>query len=182
MSLHLIVGPMFSGKSTELLREMRRAEIAEKKVILIKHSIDDRYSEDTVIDHSRQVRRKADISVGRLLNVPVKLVEDADVIGIDEGQFFEDIRLAGCWADSGKTVYVSALDGDFNRAPFMNITSLIPNAEHIKKLKAICYYCKEANACYSHRVAGVGDDRILIGSDPYKASCRKCYIRMKKDE
>lgn len=175
MSIELITGPMFSGKTTELMRRLERAERAGKRVVAVKHSADVRYSVETLATHAGG-RRDA-ISAHALAELPLASLGDAQVIGIDEGQFFADLaEHAALWAAAGKKVIVSALNGTYERKPWPVISLLMPLCDDISHLSAVCSKCG-ADAPFSVRtVANANPDAPAVGgAEAYVASCRKCY-------
>lgn len=171
-NIQLILGPMFAGKSSELLRRVSRYQIAKKKCIVIKYIKDTRYDAECVATHDRQSFPA--IPTDELSKV-IEIVKDCEVIGVDEGQFFPDI-IPFCedLANAGKIVIVSALDGDFLRKPFGSVCDLIPLAEHIVKLKAVCMICQR-DAAFSKRITNESQTELIGGSDKYIAVCRRCY-------
>ncbi|KDR10834.1 Thymidine kinase [Zootermopsis nevadensis] len=130
---------MFSGKTTELIRRLKRYQIAKYKCLIIKYACDDRYSASDIVSHDRQ--SLAAVSARKITDFGFKVLE-YDVIGIDEGQFFPDI-VERCeeFANLGKIVIIAALDGTFQRVGFGNILNLIPLAENVVKLNAVCMIC-----------------------------------------
>lgn len=173
--IELILGPMFAGKSSELLRRIRRYQFGNNKCLLIKPDIDTRYSMDSIATHDKIALQA--ISMTRLMGKDnIARIADYDVIGIDEGQFFGDLKeFSEYAANLGKIVIISALDGDFNRKPFGEICEMVPLCESVEKLTAICMICKEKEASFSKRIC-TGNQRDLIGgSESYLASCRHCY-------
>jgi thymidine kinase len=144
--MQLIFGPMFSGKSTELLRRIRRHTIAKRKCLVVKYANDTRYSKDNLATHDRMewVAQPA-----TTLREVLHVAQDYDVIGIDEGQFFPDIDLAEKLANQGKTVIVAALDGTFQRKPFGKVLELIPLAEDVTKLTAVCMICQNVRHTFN---------------------------------
>lgn len=164
---------MFAGKTSELLRRLRRYQYAQKECILIKYINDVRYSQDAISTHDL-VQEKA-LPTDRLERV-AHLVQDYHVIGIDEGQFFPDlVEFCEAAANGGKIVIVSALDGTFQRKPFGNVLSLIPMAESVVKLKAVCMVCGK-DAAFSKRIVDDQETELIGGSDMYIAVCRKCFM------
>ncbi|GKT32639.1 Thymidine kinase like protein [Aduncisulcus paluster] len=179
--IELICGPMFSGKSTELLRRANRFLLSQHSVLVIKYHKDNRYSEMCVATHDKTTMKA--ISCAKLLSPQMKAkIADNSVIAIDEGQFFPDLvdfcELAAC---SGCVVMVAALDADFLRRPFAQIAELIPKAEKIDKLTAICKECfKEAS--FSFRKVD-SDALELIGSkEVYIPVCRHCYFELQREK
>ena len=173
--IELILGPMFSGKSQELIRRIRRLRVADKKCCMIKYAKDTRYSSDKVSTHDQQTFDA--IAVNKLSSVDPEVLDWAEVIGIDEGQFFENDLLSFCQTqaeNNGKIVIVAALDGTYQRLPFLNISYLIPLSEKVDVLNAICHMCKK-EACYSRRLQHHADLEVIGGLDKYRATCRKCW-------
>jgi thymidine kinase len=176
-SIEVICGSMFSGKTEELLRRVRRAQIGRQKTQVFKPSIDDRFSVDHVQSHdanrvpSRPVEKAKDI---------MELVEDTTrVVGIDEAQFFDDaiVEVAQKLAFRGIRVIVAGLDMDFRGEPFGSMPRLLAVAEEVTKLSAVCMVCG-GPASRSQRIAGPAEagDRILVGAnDLYEARCRFCH-------
>ena len=171
--IELIYGPMFSGKSTELLRRMRRYKMTYHKCIVIKYRKDDRYSDDCMSTHDLQMMKA--IACEKLSEVK-GLMEKYSVIGIDEGQFFPDLTdfCEDLATNHNKIIIVAALDGTFQRKPF-NTTDLIPLAESITKLNAVCQICLK-DASFSKRLGSETEVEVIGGSDKYIAVCRKCYF------
>ena len=149
----VIFGPMFSGKSTELIRRLQRFKIARYNCLIVKYANDKRYTEDDAIaTHDRQMLQAVNATKLNDLKSTFNIVDDYDVIGIDEGQFFPDIiEFAESMANNGKTVIVAALDGTYQRKGFANILELVPLAEHVIKLTAVCMNCFE-DGSYTKRI------------------------------
>mmetsp|Transcript_38459 Transcript_38459/g.44074 ORF Transcript_38459/g.44074 Transcript_38459/m.44074 type:complete len:146 (+) Transcript_38459:15-452(+) len=134
--IDLVLGPMFAGKSTELLRRIKRFKVASRKCLVIKYAFDTRYSEKCVSTHDKQMIEA--VSCKNLTEIEDKAI-DFDVIGIDEGQFFPEIvEFCESMANLGKIIIIAALDGTFERKPFGRILELIPLAESVTKLDAVC--------------------------------------------
>eukprot|EP00049_Salpingoeca_infusionum_P022461 m.6893 g.6893 ORF g.6893 m.6893 type:complete len:235 (-) comp5203_c0_seq1:2360-3064(-) len=170
-SIHLILGPMFSGKSTELLRRMRRYAMAKYKCFFVKYANDTRYG-DGIVTHDKQ--RSDAIACSRLEDIKQK-ASGYDVVGIDEGQFFPDIlEVAEELANNGKLVIVAALDGTFQRKPFNNILQLVPRSESVIKLTAVCMMC-HTEAAFSKRLGTETEVEVIGGADKYIAVCRECF-------
>jgi len=155
--IQLIYGPMFSGKTTELLRRLRRFTIAKRRCVVMKYKRDIRYDDSCAATHDHQ---KAEaIACGRLGEIDPSRLDGVDVIGIDEGQFFPDcVDFAEKMANQGKIVIVAALDGTFERKPFGNILNLIPLAEVVTKLSAVCMVC-QGEAAFSKRIGNEKKNR-----------------------
>jgi thymidine kinase len=172
--LEVICGSMFSGKTEELIRRIRRAEIAKQRVKVFKPKIDNRYSEFSIVSHSEQ-------------SYPSEVIENADeileksfdveVIGIDEAQFFDNnlVQVCQSLADAGRRVIVAGLDQDYKAIPFEPMPQLLAVAEYITKTMAICVICG-APANRTQRVSKEAD-RVLVGGDNhYEARCRLHHV------
>ncbi|KAF3687319.1 Thymidine kinase, cytosolic [Channa argus] len=170
--IQVIFGPMFSGKSTELMRRVRRFQVAQYKCLVIKYAKDTRYSDTGMATHDKNTMEA--VPANSLIDVrPLAL--EACVIGIDEGQFFQDtVEFCEEMANLGKTIIVAALDGTFQRKPFGNILNLIPLAESVVKLHAVCMQCYK-EAAYTKRIGAEKEVEVIGGADKYQAVCRKCY-------
>ena len=172
--VEVITGSMFSGKSEELIRRLRRVQIARQKVQIFKPVVDNRFSEDHIVSHSDM--RIPSVAVKNSDEL-VKLVdEDTEVVGIDEGQFFDANLPAACnaLADRGKRVIVAGLDQDYLGRPFEPMPQLLAIAEYITKTLAICVVCG-GPANHTQRLV-VSSDRVLVGaSGLYEARCRHCF-------
>ena len=179
--IEVITGCMFSGKTEELIRRLRRAKIAKQKVVIFKPLIDTRYSNNAIVSHSEQ-------SLPSILIKDVKeifdLVEDAQVIGIDEAQFFSNDLIDVCnkLADEGKRVLVAGLDMDYRGIPFEPIPQILSVAEYITKTLAICVVCGNPADRTQRKTASL--ERVIVGAaDMYEARCRKChYIPTEEDQ
>ncbi len=172
--LEVIVGSMFSGKSEELIRRMRRAQIARQRVQIFKPAVDVRYADDHIVSHS-ELRLEAEpaTSAADLLG---KVRPDTEVVGIDEGQFFDAALPAICTAlaDRGMRVIVAGLDQDYLGRPFEPMPHLLAIAEFITKTRAICVVCGNP-ANHTQRLVQSAD-RVLLGAlGTYEARCRRCF-------
>jgi thymidine kinase len=172
--IEVIVGSMFSGKSEELIRRLRRAQIARQRVQIFKPSVDTRYAEDAIVSHSEMRISSRTVANSRAL---LELVEDdTEVIGIDEGQFFDQElpSVANELANRGKRVIVAGLDQDYLGKPFEPMPQLLAIAEYITKTLAICMVCGNP-ANHTQRLVSSGD-RVLLGAQgTYEARCRVCF-------
>ncbi len=172
--IEVIVGSMFSGKSEELIRRLRRAQIARQKVQIFKPVIDSRYADDHIVSHSEMRIASAAVNSSRLLLEQVDA--DTEVVGIDEGQFF-DLELpmvCDTLADQGKRVIVAGLDQDYLGKPFEPMPQLLAIAEYITKTLAICMVCGNP-ANHTQRLVA-SEDRVLLGAgEMYEARCRACF-------
>lgn len=171
--IEVVCGSMFSGKTEELIRRMRRAEFARQRVVIFKPTVDTRYSLDDVVshDHHSIVSTPVDVSSSILL-----LSSGFDVVGIDEAQFFDEGLATVCnqLANQGVRVIVAGLDMDFQGKPFGPIASLLAMADEVTKVHAICVRCG-ALAYVSHRLVH-DEKRVLLGEkNEYEPLCRECY-------
>lgn len=173
--IEVIVGSMFSGKSEELIRRLRRAQIARQKVQVFKPVIDDRYSIEQIASHSGMTHvSKPVMTAAEML---AQMEDDTQIVGIDEGQFFDMaiVEAVNQLAGSGKRVIVAGLDQDYLGRPFEPMPQLLSIAEYITKTHAICVKCG-ATANYSQRTSD-STARVEVGaSDKYEARCRRCFV------
>jgi thymidine kinase len=172
--IEVICGPMFSGKSEELIRRLRRAMIARKRVEVFKPAIDNRYSESEIVSHG-DLRLKAQV-VKDAGEIPDHIDWRSEVIGVDEANFMGPklVDVAQRLADSGKQVIISGLDTDYLGRPFAPIPDLLAHAESITKTLAICVRCGNP-AKHTQRLRG-SEDLIVVGAaDMYEARCRRCF-------
>jgi thymidine kinase len=172
--IEVVCGSMFSGKSEELIRRLRRAQIARQKVQIFKPKFDSRLSEDEIVSHSAmRIPSRNVLSASELLQ---QVDEDTEVVGIDEGQFFDAELPAVCeaLAGRGKRVIVAGLDQDYLGKPFEPMPQLLAIAEYITKTLAICMVCGNP-ANHTQRLVA-SSDRLLLGSQgTYEARCRRCF-------
>ena len=173
--IKLIIGPMFSGKSTMLTDTVRKFVYKGMKTVLVNFAADKRYDKEGKIVTHEQIKYNA-LSCYQLQDNFTELMK-YDVIGIDEGQFFPDlVEVSETLCKNGKIVVVSALSGNFKMEPFENVSKLISKADKIKLLKAYCYFCHK-RAGFSLRTVR-NDKEILIGaSDMYRPVCKACYYK-----
>lgn len=172
--IEAISGGMFSGKSEELVRRLRRAAIARQVVQVFKPSADTRHDPQRLI--TRDKRELEAVSVACSCELRQKLLPDVQVVGIDEAQFFDDglIELASELADSGVRVIIAGLDLDYLRRPFGPMPRILAIAEYVDKVHAVCMICG-APAHYSQRISG-GAEQLEVGdASSYEARCRRCY-------
>ena len=172
--LEVITGGMFSGKSEELVRRLRRAVIARQKVQVFKPAADARSAPERLV--TRDKRELDALSVVSSRELRERLEPDVQVIGIDEAQFFDDslVDLLDELADRGLRVIVAGLDLDYRRRPFGPMPALLAIAEYVDKMHAVCMRCG-APAHYSQRIAGPEDQFHLGDSESYEARCRSCF-------
>lgn len=187
----MILGPMYSEKTTELLREIQRARLGRLPGVIVKSAGGDRYGEAAgeIRTHGNVVARDspATTELGRLRIVAaerlaqVELGADEMDIGIDEGQFYDDLpEVVAKWLSEGRRVTIAGLDGDFQRKPFGRILEALPLVSHVEKLAAVCGYCAEAgrpltDAPYSVRISKGGPQKVVGGRAEYLAACPECY-------
>ena len=178
--VEVICGSMFSGKTEELIRRMKRAKLSKQKVEIFKPAIDVRYSEEDVVSHDQKhiISTPIDSSASILL-----LASDCDVVGIDEAQFFDMGLVDVCneLANRGIRVIIAGLDMDFKGIPFGPMPSLCAIADDVTKVHAICVKC--GNLAYvSHRTVA-GSQRVLLGeTTEYEPLCRECYQKALREE
>lgn len=178
--IEVVCGPMYSGKSEELIRRIRRAEIAKQKVQVFKPTIDDRYDKRDVVSHRGD--KIQGIPVSRSEDILNYLDEDTEVIGIDEVQFFDDgiVKVVNHLADNNKRVIVAGLDTDFRGEPFSVMPQLMAIAEFVDKITAICMKCgnpaTKTQRLINGKPADYNDPIVLIGAkESYEARCRNCH-------
>ncbi len=171
--IEVICGSMFSGKTEELIRRLKRAKIANQKTAIFKPETDTRYHEDNVVSHDENY----------IPSIPVKSssdiyehIQDASVIGIDEGQFFDEglVKVSQKLAIKGIRVIIAGLDMDFQGIPFGPMPALLATAEYITKVHAICPHCASL-ATHSYRHSAEKDTVVLGEKDKYEPRCRICY-------
>ena len=177
--LEVICGPMFSGKSEEMIRRLRRAEIAGQRIVIFKPRIDDRYDADDVVSHAG-IRMRG-VPVGSVAELLAR-APGHDVVGIDEVQFFDPIVVdaALSLADTGVRVVAAGLDRDFRRLPFGPMPELLAHAEFVDKLQAVCHRCgggaTTTQRLVDGRPAPYSGDTIVVGAaEQYEARCRDCH-------
>lgn len=174
--IEVICGSMFSGKTEELIRRMKRAKFARQKVEIYKPVIDTRYSKEDVVSHDHNVITSTPVNSSSAI---LLFSGDIDVVGIDEAQFFDDGLADVCnqLANRGVRVIVAGLDMDYRGKPFGPIPSLLAIADEVTKVHAICVRC--GNLAYiSHRLVH-NDKRVLLGEkDEYEPLCRDCYNKL----
>jgi thymidine kinase len=185
--IELILGPMFSGKTTEMIKQVRYAAYAKQSSVIVKYLQDNRYtSSDVVAAHSelRQSSAAVDkysdpirvVSVMRLAEVVLE--DNETVVGVDEGHFYPDLaEVCERWADSGRRVIVAALDSTYMRGTFDNITKLIPLCENIRKENGVCMQCRRAPSAFSKRIVVGGELFQVGGRESYISVCRRCFPR-----
>jgi thymidine kinase len=173
-SIEVITGSMFSGKSEELIRRVRRAQIAKQTVQLFKPKVDARYSADEIVSHS-DMKMPSQV-VASAAEIVAAVGPDTDVVAIDEGQFFDAaiVEVANALANEGRRVIVAGLDQDFRGRPFEPMPQLMAVAEYVDKTLAICMRCG-APANRSQRLVARSDRVVVGGAHEYEARCRSCF-------
>ncbi len=172
--IEVITGSMFSGKSEELIRRLRRAQIARQHVQIFKPAFDNRFAEAEIVSHSEM--RIQGVKVGSSAELLRLVNEDTEVVGIDEAQFFDKDLPAACTelAGANKRVVVAGLDTDYLGRPFEPMPVLMAIAEYVTKTHAICMVCGNP-ASHTQRLVA-SDERLLLGATgTYEARCRKCF-------
>jgi thymidine kinase len=178
--IEVIAGSMFSGKTEELIRRVRRAQIARQRVELFKPKVDNRYSDSEIVSHDSQ---KISSHVVESSKEMIPLALEAQVVAIDEAQFFDEgiLQVATTLANMGKRVIVAGLDMDFRGEPFEPIPRLLSIAEYITKTHAICVVCGNP-ANYTYRTTQ-STEKVVVGADNiYEARCRNCFKLPQKAE
>ena len=173
--IEVIAGSMFSGKSEELIRRLRRAKIARLKVQVFKPEIDVRYSRDHIVSHSEMRHESSAVRSAR--EILELLDPSTEVVGIDEAQFFDNdlVEVANTLAARGVRVIIAGLDQDYTGRPFEPMPQLLAVAEYITKTHAICVRCGQP-ANYSQRIVEVEGQVVVGAADAYEARCRRCFV------
>ena len=177
--IEVICGPMFSGKTEELIRRLVRAQIAKQRVAIFKPSTDNRFANDYIVSHNQ--RKIKSIQVQQT-NKILDYQDKADVFGIDEAQFFDTsiVQICRSLANSGKRVVVAGLEKDYLAHSFGSMPDLMVDAEYITKVNAICMRCGDP-ANYSHRISGETTQVVVGETDKYEALCRRCYMKLTEE-
>ncbi|WP_434303537.1 thymidine kinase [Clostridium botulinum] len=178
--IEVVAGPMYSGKTEELIRRIRRAEIAKQKVQVFKPEIDNRYSKQDVVSHAGDKIQSVPVKSSK--EILEKLLDDTDVIGIDEAQFFDDslVEIVSKIANNNRRVICAGLDMDFKGEPFDPMPKLMAIAEFVDKIQAVCMVCNNpatrTQRLINGKPAKKSDPVVLIGAqESYEARCRKCH-------
>lgn len=172
--LELILGPMFSGKTTRLVQHYKKYSYIGRKIAVINYADDTRYHDSLLSTHDKIM---IPCIFTRTLGAVKDVINDADVILINEGQFFTDIYEAvlEMVETQNKVVYICGLDGDFKRNKFGRLLDLVPHCDEIVKLSSLCAYCKNGTpGIFSHRISNE-TSQVVIGVDNYVPLCRTCY-------
>ncbi len=171
--IEVICGSMFSGKTEELIRRLKRAKIAQLRVEIFKPTADTRYHDEDIVSHNQNSIRSTPVNSASEI---LLLAGDSDVVGLDEVQFFDDsiVEVANLLANQGKRVVIAGLDMDFKGIPFGPMPKLMAIAEYVTKVHAVCVQCG-AVANYSHRIVDKEETVLLGESESYQARCRACF-------
>lgn len=178
--IEVICGSMFSGKTEELIRRMKRAQFANQRVEIFKPMIDVRYSDEDVVSHDANAIHSTPVDSPQNI---LLMSTDVEVVGIDEAQFFDDSIVDVCrqLAGRGVRVIVAGLDMDYTGKPFGPMPALMATAEYVTKVHAICVRCGDL-AHHSHRLTA-DDKQVMLGAqDSYEPICRHCFDRLKEQE
>lgn len=178
--IEVICGSMFSGKTEELIRRLRRAEFANQRVEIFKPAVDTRYSDEEVVSHEGHSLRSTPVESPQTI---LLMASGADVVGIDEAQFFDESLTDVCrtLASQGIRVIAAGLDMDFTGRPFGPMPALMAVAEHVTKVHAICVRCGDP-AQYSHRLKADARLVMLGEKESYEPLCRHCFERVTAEE
>ena len=179
--LSLILGPMFSDKTTTLIHKLKQHCIAKQKIILIKPSRDTRYNRNGLVSSHDGLSMNA-INISSLEKDPESIPNDIDVIGIDEGHFFPNLfDFCARWLAKGVSIYIAALNGTYERKPFPVISNLIPLADEINFKHGVCVICNSTNGSCSVKISSEGqldENGILVGGDDkFTITCSHCYTK-----
>lgn len=178
--LELIIGPMFAGKSTELLRKINIYKTLNKKILIINHNINKRYDQpnSTIITHNKNKVEDC-LAISNLNEISDEFIIEHDIIIIEELQFFTDayLKIIKIVDIFKKHVICASLDGDFNKLPFGDVLRLIPHCDKVVKLKALCKRCNNGNyAIFSKRIIENQTTTLVGGNECYEAVCRRHYL------
>ena len=178
--IEVICGPMFSGKTEELIRRLVRAQYAKQRVSIFKPGTDNRYSEDYIVSHNQRKIKSIIVNSSKKI---YDFIENADVLGIDEAQFFDHDIVDVCKeiAQAGKRVVIAGLEKDYMAEPFGCMPKLLVNAEYITKVNAICMKCGDP-ANFSQRISNEKNQVVVGESDKYEARCRRCFSPIPKGD
>jgi thymidine kinase len=178
--IEVICGSMFSGKTEELIRRLRRAQFANLRVEIFKPRVDTRYSEEEVVSHDAHAIRSTPVESAQNI---LLMTSNVDVVGIDEAQFFDEgiIDVCKMLANSGIRVIVAGLDMDYTGKPFGPMPALMAVAEYVTKVHAICVRCGNL-AHHSHRLTADSKQVMLGAQDSYEPICRHCFNRLQEEK
>ena len=171
--IEVICGSMFSGKTEELIRRLKRAKIANMKVVIYKPLLDDRYHENDIVSHDENSEKAKPVSNSLQI---LESAAEADVIGIDEAQFFDNdiVQVCSTLAKMKKRIILAGLDMDYLGNPFGPMPNLLATANYVTKLHAVCVKCG-GSASYSFRFSSENNQIVIGEKERYEARCRNCY-------
>jgi len=177
--IEVICGPMFSGKTEELIRRLVRAQIAKQKVAIFKPTTDNRFEEEYIVSHNQRKIKSVQVHNTEII---LDYLNKADVFGIDEAQFFDKsiVNVCRSLANSGKRVVVAGLEKDYLAKSFGSMPELLVDAEYITKVNAICMGCGDP-ANFSHRISPEKKLVVVGETDKYEALCRRCYLKQTEE-
>ena len=177
--IEVICGPMFSGKTEELIRRLVRAQIAKQKVAIFKPTTDNRFEEEYIVSHNQRKIKSIQVHNTEII---LDYLNKADVFGIDEAQFFDKsiVNVCRSLANSGKRVVVAGLEKDYLAKSFGSMPELLVDAEYITKVNAICMGCGDP-ANFSHRISPEKKLVVVGETDKYEALCRRCYLKQTEE-
>ena len=180
-TIKIFIGCMYSGKTTEIIRESKRQLSIGRKIVCVNYKDDVRYGDDDFL-YSHSLEKISCVKVGKLSEVDTNIIKDVDCIFINEGQFFDDlVPYTKEWCESyNKDIFVSGLDGDYKRQKFGHLLDLIPLSDSVIKFPALCSMCKDGTeANFTHRLS-TETKQVVIGSTNYLPLCRKHYVELNK--
>lgn len=179
VNIQVICGPMFSGKTKTLIRSIDAYRQNGKKVVVFKPKLDDRYAENSIVSHDKDAVEAYNVEHPKEM---LDLFHNADVVAIDEVQFFDDSIVSVCstMADHGKSLILAGLDMDYKAAAFGAMPTLLTLADEVVKLNSVCTFCS-GKARFSHRIGGEGAVVLLGEKDKYVPLCRSCYNELKEE-
>lgn len=179
MSCSIFIGPMFSEKTTELIRHVKRSALADLDCLIVRYEKDNRYGSDTstVYTHDGKGLIESDkIKIVKTSSLSELNVSSYHVIGIDEGQFYPDLsETVRKWLKLDKKIIISALDGDYMQKPFEQISLTIPLCYSVIKLRGVCMVCKSRDSIFTQRTSEERSREVIGGLDKYKSVCLDCY-------
>lgn len=172
--LEVVLGPMFSGKTSKLVDIYKKNKYCNIPVLSINHESDNRYSETMISTHDKVMI--PGINCNRLFDIDLSKIEEYDIFLINEGQFFDDLYdFVVHLLDKKKKIYVFGLDGDFEKKKFGQILDLIPLCDKVEKLQSLCAICKNGRAGIFSKRISTETNQVLVGSDNYVPACRDCH-------
>lgn len=178
MSCSIFIGPMFSEKTTELIRHVKRSALANLDCLIVRYEKDNRYgSDNSVYTHDGKGLIESDkIKIVKASHLSDLNVSNYHVIGVDEGQFYPDLsETVRTWLKLNKKIIISALDGDYIQKPFEQVSLTIPLCYSVVKLRGVCMTCKSNDSIFTQRTSEDKNREVIGGVDKYKSVCLECY-------